>query len=214
MLRAILLRILSLFLVLYVVVSYAFEPPRPRPRYEKVVMDPSIVHLIGRSSCTGFIVAKDTVATAFHCVDHMDKDSDMLIEFVSGNRALFKVIAHGSLERFVNDWAILQGPTGELPALVLSSKPAKIYDKGISVGYTEGDAFQFATPGVVLARVDGALELALFVYPGDSGSPFVSMETGEVLGIVSATRRPFPGALVVPAESFSRIVRRRLESKK
>lgn len=153
-------------------------------------------------SFSGFLVSKDTVATAAHVVNRI-KVSDLRIVFgfkMEGpykpiirvpNENIYKgVEAPHKVYRSLNgdgaDWTLVK-----LDRKVVDYLPAKLSRKRIFIdqpvyvlGHPAGLPLKYA-PGARIEKVNGVCFGAkLDIYSGNSGSPVFSSDTHEVIGMV------------------------------
>jgi len=139
-------------------------------------------------SGTGWPVASGFVVTNNHVVE--GRNHIILIR-QDGVKIPATVAAHDAF----NDLALLEvKDTGLLPAaLPLSSKPAALGEKIVTVGYPHPDLLGVKpklTEGVVnstsgLGDDPRALQISVPIQTGNSGGPLVNME-GKVVGIVTS----------------------------
>ena len=137
---------------------------------------------------TGWPVAAGFVVTSNHVISEHSKIS--LIR-TDGTRIPARVV----LQDKSNDLALLQAEDVKLlpPALPLSSSPARIGAKVITIGYPHPDILGSKpklTEGVVSATSGAGddprvLQISVPVQAGNSGGPLINME-GEVVGVVMA----------------------------
>lgn len=138
-------------------------------------------------SGTGWPVAAGFVVTNNHVVEGRN---DITLIRPDGVKIPASVAAHDAF----NDLALLKvEDTGLLPAaLPLSSKPAVLGEKIVTVGYPHPDLLGVKsklTEGVVnstsgLGDDPRALQISVPIQAGNSGGPLVNME-GKVVGIVT-----------------------------
>lgn len=135
---------------------------------------------------TGFVVSKGIVMTCAHVVQH---GSQITATFANGKSAAAKVhtIDAG------NDWALLEVPDTEAPAIPVSvDKPnvgATIYCIGFPLGGIKDSADPIVGSGNIAAlqRLDGDnrfMQITAPVNPGNSGGPVLD-QYGRWVGIVS-----------------------------
>lgn len=175
----------------------------PRVRYEKVTAFPQVVRLrMPNASCSGFIIAKNIIMTAAHCVARMEKDSDVLVYFQGGRKTLAKVLVVGSPEDISKDFAVLSADTADITPFKVAKHRPKVGTFTLSLGHPDGDEFQFSSIGKVVISEGGVVTVAGVVYPGESGGALISVETFEVVGLISRTGRPVPISAHVSSEKF------------
>lgn len=175
---------------------------RSRLRIERPVVDPRIVRLeIDSHLCTGFVVAKDLIATASHCVLQKEPIKLALVDFIDGRYETFKVVAVGGLYAG-NDWALLKSNTEEIEPIPFSIVPPVPGLMVASIGHPHGIKEEIMTFGMVTA-VGRMIQLAEINYPGESGSPIID-QGGQVIGVLSAVNIQAPVAYVTPIEVLAK----------
>lgn len=166
-------------------------------------------------NCSGFVVAKDVVLTAGHCIEN---ELGLLSVSFPESTSLF--VAPKPLEPktrlTLSDLAFLRGDTGDAKPLSFAAKPkAHVGERGIVVGHGAGRVHQYSSP-VVVERVEsdtGLLVLAGIIVGGDSGS-IVMLESDEAIGMVVGTRQPFPEGYAIPSDRLAAELRKFLKGKK
>jgi hypothetical protein len=151
--------------------------------------------------CTGFLVKKDVIATAGHCVCEKTV-TDLRIVFgykmldpytpvtrvpneniYRGEKIIYKV-----LNREVNrsDWALVQlDREVERQEIVALSQDEITYKQPIYVmGHPSGLPLKYAPGAQVRGFEDAFFTADLDIYMGSSGSPVFNADTHEVIGIV------------------------------
>jgi len=142
----------------------------------------------GACSGTGWPVASGFIVTNSHVVD--GRNNIMLVR-QDGVRIPATIAAYDSM----NDLALLKVKDTKLlpPALPLSTKPAVLGERIITVGYPHPDLLgvkpKFAE-GVVnstsgLGDDPRALQISVPIQAGNSGGPLVNMD-GKVVGVVTS----------------------------
>ena len=138
----------------------------------------------GQTYCTGFVIdnERDFVMTADHCMH--EEDGSASVAVVDGKNA-WEVQGDGSL-----DYAVLQVPGIDRPALQASTKPLKTGNQVGSFGFGAG-----LSPGMFRTAYVAAAQMQLFKMPGTfvvydtnfiggmSGGP-IGTSDGKVVGMV------------------------------
>jgi hypothetical protein len=183
------LLLLSLFFVVTVGAASRFEQP---------ALTTNVVQI--SRHCSGFILPKNIVITARHCVsENIVTGSPVKVVFYDGLEADFNLIGYGEAEDS-RDFAILRGDTrGFTPWQISETIP----EKGsicAHVGHGGGSPRQLlgVCRVIGLDHTSGYIELAGAVIGGDSGSAVFDYETQKVFGIIVRSSYPVPTVLVVP----------------
>lgn len=167
-----------------------------RLRKEQLVRDNRVVRLlIGNYTCTGFVAAKNVIATAAHCVNAVPIGSRQIVEFIDAPPVNFKIQAVGSLIPG-SDWALLSADTGEREPVEYNFVPLRPFTLVHVIGHPHGVPEEVLSTGMVM-HVGEMIVLAGVNYPGESGSPLFS-EEGLVVGVVSAISLRAPVTYVTP----------------
>lgn len=173
-----------------------------RLRVEREVEDERVVRLfIDNKSCTGFVVAKNVLATAAHCISQPAPIKEAIAEFTDGSEKPFKVIAQGGTAAG-QDWALLKTDTGKRPPFQFAITPPTLGEMVASVGHPYGVPEQLMTYGMIM-RLDNMIHTAQTNYPGESGSPLID-RGGQVMGIVAAINVQAPVTYVTPIGVLAR----------
>lgn len=175
------------------------------------VQVPGVVRL--GNYCTGFVIHQNFIATAAHCVEG-HSGAPVKIVFADDTTQDFKVIAEGPLD--YRDFAILEGDTKNVMPLNMSNTPAMYGEICASIGYGGRATIQHVSPCQVAfspGMFTQYVTLFADVIPGDSGSPVISMETSEVIGVAVRSKAPVPVGLATPIkyvrEAFQNILEER-----
>ncbi len=173
-----------------------FVPPPNAPvREHFVLQDPAVaqieVETPGRVSyCTAFVVKKDVLVTAKHCV----RPGATISVYYQLPIPPVLVMQHAVASNDGEDWAILVGetPAAVKPFTVEAKLPewtAHLYSVGFPISHTTPPTInvQYIARGRFLAydaKRHGIL-MYLPLYPGESGGPILDV-AGHVVGIISA----------------------------
>lgn len=186
-------------------------------------------------SCTGFLVAPDIVATAGHCVDTGCANTAFVFGFAVTNPDSISVSIPQSEVYFCKgligvqvddstgaDWALVQldrAVTGHTPLPVRSEGKVPDDAQLLMVGYPYGLPIKYvAGAKIINNNPPEYFEANLDALGGNSGSPVVNMQTGQVEGIlvsgnddfveestcVNETHLPDSGSPTTGAEQCSR----------
>ncbi|MCP5101803.1 MAG: trypsin-like peptidase domain-containing protein [bacterium] len=162
--------------------------------------------------CSGFLVKKDVVATAGHCIDYLMKFSDKkdvtdfrfvfgyhmsgpstpvtdipLDDIYKGEEIIRRIYRRGGDQ---SDWALvkLDRHVEGRETVVLSGRDMSDACKKpiYIIGYPLGLPIKYS-PGASVGNIgDAYFSADLNVYCGSSGSPVFDSESNEVIGIVAA----------------------------
>lgn len=192
------------FITTLIIILFSFYYSQPSivfPMSKAPLIHKSVVHV--GFGCSGFVIKRDTVLTAAHCVEH---GGITLVEFYDRNKEPFKVVWRGKSNTSF-DFAILKGKTYKYPPLKLAKKVPEPITAVQSLGYG-GTPHQWWTPGRYLGSYKNEWYIVCEVIPGDSGSAVIDRETQEVIGIVYAAYYPERTALatIVPLMNIKKIL--------
>jgi len=166
------------------------------PRYQEPSNVPNILSL--NSSCTAFVIGKNRIMTAKHCVMGM-KETNRLSTgvFVDGYTTNFKLVNEGE-EIDTHDWAVLEGDTRNVIPFKLTTKLPNVEDICWHAGYGGTGVVQNKMLCSFSYTYTGYIVISSAAIPGDSGSPVIDENTGVVVGLLVRTRYPIPTAYLVP----------------
>ena len=161
--------------------------------------------------CTGFLVGKDLLATAGHCISDgtsaggtsgfveycsshswlfdykMEKDSSFKLENIQEHN-LYKCKKIVKAKLFGDeDFALIQldrPVTGRKPLKLSSKGKVKAGDKLFVVGHPSGLPMKFANDAKAFEIEDAYFSTNLDTFGGNSGSPVFNAKTYEVVGIL------------------------------
>lgn len=173
-------------LTLFGIVAFK-GPNRPVmsfPHQKVPIVHKSIVEVNG--GCTGSILMQEVIITAAHCISHR---GSQVIRFYDQSLELFDVIYLGDQDVAGDDIAILKGNTKDLPTIPMAQELPEFGEYVVTYGYG-GTPVVYKTRGLYLgpnqSPLDDGIEyyLGLAVIPGDSGSPVMDSDTGEMIGVI------------------------------
>lgn len=172
---------------------------------QETVRYPQIVLVsTGRSSCTGFIVGSNLVATAGHCV-HLTAPIQE-IRYIDGYVAPYKVLGyHYRPPLSDEDWALLRADTHGFDAYELDPNGAQAGQFIVHIGHPEGVPEQYAVGGTILHNGLTFLGLLSPAIEGESGSPIINT-AGRVVGILTQTMRPLPYSIATTVGPLKQLV--------
>lgn len=194
--RAILLFIVLFFLILPSLLA------SDRRREERPVHVQEVVSILSGDlrtpqECTGFIVAKDIVVTAAHCLS--EKVGIKIVGFADGRKEAFQVLKVSDTPSPYTDFAILKVNTAALSAAALERGKVTPLTPTIQFRYSLEDEHQYIMPGMYMLTTD-AVWISSIALPGDSGGPVMSAESEKVIGLVTQSLYPIPVTRAVPIE--------------
>ena len=155
---------------------------------------------VARPACTGFLVQKDVIATAAHCLDIAPTDAlRVVFDYEETSRGIRRSFATQSVyhvtdiidkgDPTVDDWTLLRlnaAPTGRTPlALRLDGAP-KIGDPVYAIGFPDGLPKKIAGNAKVRTYLVASTTFTadLDTFAGNSGSPVLNATTNNVEGIL------------------------------
>jgi S1-C subfamily serine protease len=165
------------------------------------VITPNIPKPIRRAIGTGFLVSEKLLATAYHVKEDLDRQAGQFPR-LPGQIIAWKKFTDGEfLEiplKFVQgdamtDIAVFsfeaetlkpQAQKRKIKPLPFSNRLPEIGEDILSVGYYGLMEFPFNSLGNV-STIDNSEDIYsdMTLMPGNSGSPLISMKTGEILGV-------------------------------
>lgn len=156
------------------------------------------------ASCTGFLVAPDTLVTAGHCVRNLkDCQSKMWIldfkfneKFTKSNISLIvpndkiynckEVVV--SKNNYLNDFAVIKldrKVEGRKPLPLRKTGKVEKIDSLYTIGYPMGIPQTLTRDGEVVGNLmPNYFKLKIDTFMGNSGSPIINERSGEVEGIL------------------------------
>ncbi len=167
-------------------------PPK-KSRYVEANNNEAVVYVTTycKHMCSGFVVGKDLVMTAAHCVE---EDDVFTVHFKDGHTALSKVVDQGSSVFVLRDWAILKVDTKLIKPLKFADSVETSSD-GLDLTYgginknREPHQYPVTIAGITMDRMGlPTLEVHGPIDHGDSGSAIVNLK-GEVVGMASRISR-------------------------
>lgn len=157
------------------------------------------------SMCTGFLVGKDKLVTAGHCIRSKQdcEDGVWVFEYFNGVKNIQskniyrcqKILSRKETDLFFGkDYAIIK-----LEREVTGRKPLKISKDRIKkkknvavIGHPLGLPMKTAVGEVTSSWFGPNLKTNLDTFVGNSGSPVLDTESGEVIGILVGGAEDFP----------------------
>ncbi len=161
-----------------------------------------------RAIGTGFLVSENLLATAFHVKEDLDKEVSRYLssklhnvlppaqimawkKFENGDYLEFPLNLAGfdqdsdlALFSFEVEDLKQQAKTREITPFLLADRLPDLGEDILSIGYYSEMEFPFNSLGNVSTIENGEdIYSDLTLMPGNSGSPLISMKTGEVLGL-------------------------------
>lgn len=142
----------------------------------------------GKPHCSGVVIAHNYVLTAGHCVfGLLGKE----IEVNPGSKIEVTIKAKGAAYNMRQDYGVVVGdfskfvlsPVDPIQPGLFRASPDAI----LGVGFAGGASKYTMTKLIPVAYAMFSLIATGQVYPGMSGGPVVNANTGEVIGVLSAT---------------------------
>ena len=170
------------------------------PKDAAVHLEQSVVALKrgwGSPFCTGFKIEAKTFLTAGHCANSINSNTRLVSNFSNDYlyvRSIIVTTQEKSAGNRDEDWAILNTTTEaeELASLALACDEEVYLGMPVAyAGYTQPMDFAFGLGTVMsLNRVSNSMNDLDFVVdlqaaPGASGSPVISLDTGDVIGVLT-----------------------------
>lgn len=191
-----------LFFVCSILASGMLEPYQRRPiksNYESVVK----LDMDNMSTCTGFILSKNVLGTASHCIlDSGNEKVTGTVVFTDKTRKPFKILAYGGMYAS-QDWALIAAETGDRRPLRFNIDTPTIGMFTVSIGHPHGNVQQETSFGMLMS-IGQTLRISGVNFPGESGSPILFRDSEEVIGILSATYRVAPVTIATPIAPLAR----------
>lgn len=180
------------------------------PPIEMVFPDEPVLRVVaGSVSCSGTLIYENQVLTAHHCVSERDENGQVIPHDVApetitvelggdylpwaevGVRAVVApscghAAGHGDIAILVLDTKLSRAKT-ITPRL---DAPPKVGEQVRPVGFgrcdTSGIRRRQRSGGAIESVDSDRFKLSAVICPGDSGGPALSVERGDVVGVVSA----------------------------
>ena len=171
--------------------------------------------------CSGFLIGRDTLATANHCLEFMGCANiviafDFIMQtpgqtkFEFGPDSIFQCAAVVAKNEF-EDWAILKldriaarrdplrmNPVVSTRGVVGTATGVFGYPRGLPLKIAGGAIVRMPSGVIDADMVDDYYEADLDVFGGTSGAPVVNLVTGEVEGILTTGFGEFEDPAVDP----------------
>ncbi len=188
------------------------DPDLPRPPAIASEDDYVVRIVVGSVTCSGALIRDDRVLTAHHCVAARDPKGNPVSQDVSAKAVRVELGGDYMPWGEVGVRAVLApscgyvSGDGDLAVLVLerhlvgmTTRPARLeapptkHDEIEPIGFgrcalsADGIHRKHRLGGAIELVGDGRFRLAAAICPGDSGGPAVSSESGEILGVISAS---------------------------
>lgn len=161
-----------------------------------ICMDEKFADELTLPDCSGFLIAKNILVTAGHCV--RDHSTCRSIKWVFGftkdvaNRgeiskdnvySCSKILSRGDAPK---DFAILKldREVANRSALRVSSKKVRVGDEVTAIGHPSGLPTKIASGARVFKTTQSTFKTNLDTFSGSSGSAVFDDRTGEVVGIL------------------------------
>lgn len=191
-------KLIALLIVLLAMTAYSTNG---RLRAEVEVSLEGIVQLRtysldGVASCSGFIVKKDIIITAGHCIHAQGAFAQKVV--FSNKKTVDYTVVFASFSTLGEkpDFAIIKADTDNRASLRLADHSTLLFEPVQVIGVHE--AKQYASPGLHIFTRGVESFFALSVVHGDSGGPIVNKHNGLVLGVTSSMFRDGPLATGAP----------------
>ena len=163
------------------------------------------------ANCSGFLVSKDLLVTAGHCVTSLANCNesrwvfDYKVDELSGKvenvgiDSIYKCkeIVARELTRSgfsPNDYALIKldrEVKGRTPLRFRQTQTAQLGDEVVLIGYPSGLPVKVAAGGSVEKVFDTYFEASIDAFGGNSGSAVINERTGEVEGILVRGREDY-----------------------
>lgn len=140
-------------------------------------------------SCTAFIIGRNLVATAAHCID---PKGDIILQSMYGMRVYAKPLYVGTVGG-KDDVAILSAPTGKIIPLRVAKTDPKLPTWCAFVGFAS-TGHQSILPCIVGQGGQFGWDIMGQARSGDSGGPLFG-SNGEIIGVVTRSDGSNHGAV-------------------
>jgi S1-C subfamily serine protease len=152
---------------------------------------------VAAATCSGFLIAPDLLVTAGHCMNEitcgrgrwvfdykLEEGSEKVFITRSNVYSCKKIVK--DKDGLFADAAIVQldRPVTDRRPLVISRKKARVGDELVMIGHPSGLPSKVTDGATVNARSFRKFKTNLDAFAGNSGSPVMNAQTGEVVGIL------------------------------
>lgn len=208
------LGITLILLPVLIMAMFGFNVYRESQSFKKPRSYTHLVIMEGRGTCSGTMVGKELVLTAFHCTG--DGTNKELVIKVSGKSALVLRVDQQ------NDLSLLSVPGLEGPVALMAARSPAQDEKVIAVGWPLGKLLT-VTEGRVMALVEEGGEYRLWttapIVFGNSGGGLFEFSLGEwkLVGVTVSVPGVslgyagipvFTNSLVIPVETIRHFLHR------
>ena len=149
------------------------------------------------STCSGFLIGPDLLATAGHCVNEITCSSGRWVFDYKLEEGRDKILVPRSnvysckkimkdKDGLLADAAIIQldRPVTDRQPLIVSRKKARVGDELVMIGHPSGLPSKVTDGATVNKRSFRKFKTNLDAFAGNSGSAVMNAQTGEVVGIL------------------------------
>lgn len=159
------------------------------------ILENSVVRLLinGSNACTASKIADSTYLTAKHCIANISNDYKLENELETFFLKSLVIPMSPQQNGRDKDWAILNttSDSDNVKALTIGCTEDIYFGMPVATMGFPGSSEMTASFGYVSAlkpinidRANGSFSIFLASYPGSSGSPIISLDTGDVIGIL------------------------------
>ncbi|HEY6726113.1 MAG TPA: S1 family peptidase [Polyangiaceae bacterium] len=209
-------------------VPAAGEERPNEPPIEMLFPDEPVLRVVsGSVSCTGTLIYDNQVLTAHHCVSARDADGNVIHRDVDPEQVIVELggdylpWAEVGVRAVVAPSCGHAAGHGDIAILVLETKvrantatprldtPPEVGEQVRPVGFgrcdTNGIRRRQRSGGAIAAVDSDRFKLDAAICPGDSGGPALSVEHGDVVGVISASVMHTGGQGELRRSEFTRL---------